>query len=86
MEEKKDRMRRREEKGDTFLFKPSLCCSMLLRTNLKGKRTIMIRKCVCMCVCVCVYVCVGEEGGRGGKGRREQKAFLFVRITFSQWC
>ena len=39
----KDRMRRREGKGGTFLFKPSLCCSMLLRTNLKGKRT-TIRK------------------------------------------
>ena len=42
---KEDRVRRRREgKGGTFLFKPSLYCSMLLRTNLKGKRTTTIRK------------------------------------------
>ena len=49
MEGEEDRMRSREGKGGTFLFKPSLCCSMLL----KGKRTIMVRKWVCVCVCVC---------------------------------
>ena len=40
--------RKREEKGEkwpgksTFLFKPSLCCSILFRTNLKCERTIML--------------------------------------------
>ena len=70
MEGEEDRIRRREGERGYLSVQAKLVLFDALTH--KPERQENLEN---MCVCVC----------GGGKGRRDQKAFLFVRITFSQW-
>ena len=75
MEGEEDRIRRRREGERGYLSVQAKLVLFDALTHKPERQENLENKCVYVCVCV----------GGGWKGRRDQKAFLFVRITFSQW-